>query len=58
MTLAVMLCILLLAVTCLAYVVARRRSGTGMALAVSAGVLAAQVGGLCLVADLSLANMG
>ncbi|MCZ1006456.1 hypothetical protein [Streptomyces lydicus] len=58
MTLAVMLCVLLLAVTFLAYVVARRRLGTGVALAVSAGVLAAQAGGLCVVADLTLANMG
>ncbi|MEU6328955.1 hypothetical protein ABZ851_17030 [Streptomyces sp. NPDC047049] len=58
MTLAVMLCVLLLVVTGLAYVVARRWLTTGVALAVSAGVLVAQVGGLCVVADLTLANMG
>ncbi|MDT0454340.1 hypothetical protein RM550_01125 [Streptomyces sp. DSM 41527] len=58
MTLAVMLCVLLLVVTGLGYVVARRWLTTGVALALSAGVLAAQVGGLCVVADLTLANMG
>ncbi|WP_336047994.1 hypothetical protein [Streptomyces sp. CA2R101] len=58
MTLAVMLCVLLLVVTGLAYLVARRWLTTGVALAVSAGVLVAQVGGLCVVADLTLANMG
>ncbi|WP_311621770.1 hypothetical protein [Streptomyces mooreae] len=53
-----MLCVLLLVVTGLGYVVARRWLTTGVALALSAGVLAAQVGGLCVVADLTLANMG
>ncbi|MER0483846.1 hypothetical protein ABR737_36890 [Streptomyces sp. Edi2] len=58
MTLAVMLCMFVLVVSCVAYVVARRWWKAGGALAVSAGVLVAQVGGLCVVADLSLANMG
>ncbi|MFG2530488.1 hypothetical protein [Streptomyces sp. NPDC048516] len=58
MTFAVMLCVFLLLVSCVAFVVARRWLRTGGALAVSAGVLVAQVCGLCVVADLTMANMG
>ncbi|MFF8785669.1 hypothetical protein [Streptomyces sp. NPDC015125] len=58
MTFAVMFCVFLLAVSCLVYVVARRWLTTGVALAVSAGVLVAQICGLCVVADLTMATMG
>ncbi len=58
MAISAIILLFIVAVTLLAFVVARRLLTTGAALAVTGAVLGAQIVGVLIVAESTLANMG